>query len=120
MTNEAAAKMEIGIAPEAKEVFGRRYQRFAHLVGELRAANEVKKQADEESKRLNKELQSIWADCEAKSVTDDGARITLVSSSNSHISKERLLELGVTATIIRDATKIVEYGFVKVTESKAR
>lgn len=120
MTNEAEAKIDIGIAPEAKEVFGRKYQRFTHLVGELRAANEVKKQADEESKRLNKELQSIWADVEAKTVVDDGAKVTLVSSSNSHISKERLLELGVTATVIRDATKVVEYSFVKVTESKAR
>jgi hypothetical protein len=118
MTNEAAAKVEIGVAPDAKEVFGRRYQRFSHLVGELRAANEVKKQADEESKRLNKELQSMWADVEAKTVVDDGARVTLAQSSNSHISKERLLELGVTATVIRDATKVVEYSFVKVTEPK--
>ena len=118
MTNEAAAKMEIGVCPEAKEVFGRSYSKFTRLVGELRAANEVKKQADEESKRLNKELQSLWSDVEAKTVMDDGAKVTLVQSSNSHISKERLLELGVTATIIRDATKVVEYSFVKVTEPK--
>src|SRR6267142_3491414 len=117
MTNEATAKVEIGIAPEASEVFGRRYRKFTQLVGELRAANEVKKQADEESKRLNKELQLMWSDVEAKTVIDDGAKVTLVSSSNSHISKERLLELGVTATVIRDATKVVSYSFVKVIES---
>lgn len=118
MTNEAAAKVDLGIVPMASEVFGRRYRKFTELVAELSAANQVKKQADEESKRLNAELQAMWADVPAKTVLDDRVRITLVQSSNSHISKERLLELGVTATVIRDATKTVEYSYVKVTEPK--
>lgn len=115
MTNEAEAKLDLGVAPEAKEVFGRRYSKFTQLVGELRAANEVKKQAEEESKRLNKELQSMWADVEAKTVVEDGCKVTLVSSSNSHISKEKLLEAGVLASVIRDCTSVVSYQFVKVT-----
>jgi|SRR6267142_5272113 len=118
MTNEAEAKLDLGIAPEAVEVFGRRYKRFTQLVGELRAANEVKKQAEAESKRLNGELQVMWADVDAKTVMDEGARVTLVQSSSSHISKEKLLEAGVLATVIRDCTKISSYSFVKVTEPK--
>lgn len=118
MTNEAEAKLDLNIVPEAAEVFGRRYKKFTQLVGELRAANEVKKQADEESKRLNQELQSMWADVEAKTVLEDGCKVTLVSSSNSHVSKELLLGAGVAATVIRDCTKVVNYSFVKITEAK--
>lgn len=103
---------------EAAGVFGARYRKFAQLVGELRAANEVKKQAEDESRRLNKELQSMWADVEAKTVVEDGCKVTLVSSSNSTISKEKLLEAGVLASIIRDCTNTVNYQFVKVTEAK--
>jgi hypothetical protein len=116
MTNEET--VELGIIPEAVEVFGGRYKKFAYLVGELRAANEVKKQAEAESKRLNGELQLMWADVEAKTVTDEGCKVTLVQSSNSHISKEALLQAGVLATVIRDCTKVVNYSFVKVTEAK--
>lgn len=119
MTNEAAAKLELNIIPNAKEVFQRNYRKFNKLVEELRAANEVKSQAEAESKRLNKELQTLWADCEAKTVLDGGCKVTLVSSSNSHISKERLVEAGVPVSVIQLATKVVEYQFVKVTETKA-
>jgi hypothetical protein len=104
--------------PEAVDVFGSRYKRFTRLVGELRAANEVKKQAEAEAKKLNADLQLMWADVEAKTVMDEGARVTLVQSCNTHISKERLLELGVLATVIKEATKTMNYSFVKVTEGK--
>lgn len=114
MTTEAEATI-----PEAIDVFGQGYRKFTQLTGELRAANEVKKQAEEESKRLNKELQLMWADVDAKTVMDDGCKVTLVSSSNSTINKELLIQAGVLASIIRDCTKIVEYQFVKVTEAKS-
>lgn len=120
MTNEAEAKVDLGVIPDAKEVFGRRYKTFIGLVEELRSANEVKRQAEAESKRLNGLLQEMWADCEAKTVTDDRVKITLVSSSNSHVSKEKLLELGVPATVIRDATTIKAYQYVLVTEPKGK
>jgi hypothetical protein len=104
--------------PEAVDVFGSRYKRFTQLAGELRAANEVKKQAEAEAKRLNAELQLMWADVETKTVMDEGARVTLVQSSSSTINKERLLELGVLATVIKEATKTTNYSFVKITEGK--
>jgi len=118
MTNEAEAKIELGVIPDAREVFGRRYQKFSQLVGEFKAAQEVKRQAEAEAKRIDKLLQEFWTDCQAKTVMDDKLKVTLVQSSNSHISKERLIELGVAATVIRDATKTVYYSFVKVTEGK--
>jgi hypothetical protein len=114
-----AAETESVAVPEAGEVFGPQYRRFTQLVGELRAANEVKKQAEAEAKRLNNDLKLMWADVEAKTVTDEGARVTLVQSSNSTINKEKLLELGVTATVIRDATKTTTYTYVLVTEGKS-
>jgi hypothetical protein len=118
MTNEAEAKLDLGVVLDAKEVFGRRYRHFTDLVGELQASNEVKKQAEAESKRLNGLLQEMWADVPAKTVMNDGAKITLVSSSNSHISKDALLLAGVPATVIRDCTKVTPYQYVLVTEPK--
>jgi hypothetical protein len=102
----------------ASDVFGYSYSRFSDLVAQLRAASDVKKQAEEESKRLNKELQLLWTDVAEKTVVEDGCKVTLVSSSNSTISKELLVQAGVLASVIRDCTKVVEYQFVKVTPTK--
>jgi len=115
----AAEKVEIGVVPQAQEVFGRRYNKFADLVEELRQVNELKKSAEEDSKRLNKELQLMWADCEQKTVLDGGTRITLVQSSSSSINKVDLLELGVSADVILKATRVSNYEFVKITTPKA-
>jgi|SRR5271166_142731 len=104
--------------PLAQDVFGSHYKRFNSIVEELRAANEVKKQAEEESKRLNKLLQEMWADVGAKTVVNDSYRVTLVSSSNSSISKEKLFEAGVSLAIIEKATKTTSFSYVKVSENK--
>ena len=118
MTREAEAKIELGIVPAASEVFGRKYRKFTELVADLRAVNELKRSAEEDSKRLNKELQSMWADVDAKTVLDNGAKVTLVSSSNSSIDKVKLVELGVRADIIVAATKTTAFQFVKITAAK--
>src|ERR1700687_3178207 len=113
MTNGAAEKVKLDIVPDAKEVFGRRHQRFAHIAAELRGVNEAKKQLEKESKTLTQQLVEMWADVPTKTVIEDGARVTLVSSSSSHISKEALLEAGVAASVIIKATKSTPYQFVK-------
>jgi hypothetical protein len=113
------AKAELNITPSAEEVFGRRYPRFIGLVGDLRQVNEMKKEAEAESKRINDELQLMWADVEHKTVTDTGTKITLVSSSNSSISKEKLVELGVPAETVLAATKVTPYQYVLVTVPKS-
>lgn len=114
----AAEKAELGIVPDAKEVFGRRYATFASLVSDLVSVNAIKKEAEAESKRINLDLQSMWADVGHKTVLNDGAKVTLVESSNSSIKKERLVELGVPAATIVEATVVTPYSFVKVTAAK--
>jgi|ERR1700676_3930424 len=118
MTNQGAEKVELGIAPEAKEVFGRRYQRFAHLTAELRAVNEAKKQLEKESKTLTTALVELFADCPAKTVLEDGAKVTLVSFERGTIDKQLLLENGVPASTITKSTKMTPVEFVKITAAK--
>src|SRR5260221_78280 len=112
------AKVELGITPEASEVFGRRYGKFASLVSDLRAVNDMKREAEAESKRINGLLQEMWSDVDTKTVTDCGTKITLVSSSNSSISKDTLVELGVPVDVIVKATKVSPYKYVLVTAPK--
>jgi|SRR6266850_2273615 len=114
----ANAKAELNIIPEASEVFGRRYNRFIELVTDLRNVNDIKREAEAESKRINSLLQEMWADCEHKTVMDNGTKITLVPSSNSSISKTALLELGVSADVIVGATKVTPYEYVLITPLK--
>ncbi len=120
MTNEAEAKVDLGVVPDAKEVFGRRYKTWLSLVEELAASNEVKKQAEAESKRLNGLLQDLWADCEAKKVMAGDLPVHLVQSHNSTVSKELLLEAGVAATVIRDCTKVTPYSYILIGKPKQR
>ena len=116
----ALAKSELGIVPLASEVFGRRFSKFMELVNDLRAVNEMKRESEAESKRLNGLLQEMWADCESKTVLrEDGGKVTLVSSSNSSIKKELLVELGVPAETVKAATVVTPYQYVLITEPKA-
>jgi hypothetical protein len=120
---EVQAKAELGVTPEASNVFGRRYSKFSELVTELQAVNELKKSAEEDSRRINKELQVLWADVEFKSVVEsDGTKITLVESvSASRVDPIRLIELGVAADTVKAATVAGNpYQFVKISVPKVK
>jgi hypothetical protein len=117
------AKAELGEVPHAADVFGRRFHKFAELVGELQAVNELKKSAEEDSKRLNRELQEMWADVPHKTVLGDRAvKITLVESvSASRVDPIRLIELGVAADTVKAATVAGNpYQFVKISAPKVK
>jgi hypothetical protein len=118
----AEAKAELGIAPAASEVFGRRYNTFIKLVEELQGVNEIKSTAEAESRRLNGLLQSMWADVGHKTVLDNGTKVTLVTSKSAdRIEAVSLIEQGVSIDVIQKAT--VEgkpYKFVKVTPPKEK
>lgn len=117
---EKEAKEQLGIIPTAKDIFGRRAEKFCKLASELREINEAKAQLEKEGKALGAKLiAEYWSDCDYKTLIGiDGEKITRVQSSNSSISKQALLELGVEASIILKATKSTSYEYVKVTVEK--
>ena len=118
MTNQGADKVELGIVPEASEVFGRRYKLFAKIAQELRGINEAKSQLEKESKALSKQLVDMWADVPAKTVLEDGARVTLVSFQRETLDKQLLLENGVAASVISKSMRSTPVEFVKITPAK--
>lgn len=118
MTNQGEAKIELGIVPEASEVFGRRYKSFAKIANELRGINEAKSQLEKESKVLTKQLLEMWADVPAKTVLEDGARVTLVSFTRETLDKQLLLENGVAASVITKSMKVTQVEFIKITAAK--
>ena len=118
MTNQGAEKIELGIVPEASEVFGRRYKSFSKIANELRSINEAKSQLEKESKVLTKQLLEMWSDVPAKTVLEDGAKVTLVSFERGTIDKQLLLENGVAASTITKSTKLTQVEFVKITAAK--
>jgi hypothetical protein len=118
MTNAGAEKIELGVIPDAVEVFGHRYKAFAKLAEELKGINEAKSQLEKEAKDLNTKLIKLWADCPAKTVLEGGAKVTLVSFERGTIDKQLLMENGVEASTIIKSTKMTPVQFVKITPAK--
>ena len=119
MTNtEAAAREELGVVPESKDVFGKRARTFDTLVQQIAEVQRFKAQAEKDIKMLKEKLEVFYADSPSKTILSGGMRATLVMSSSSHLDKKALLEAGVAAQTILDCTKTTSYSFVKVTEAK--
>jgi hypothetical protein len=69
-------------------------------------------------KDLNAKIMELQATCGYKTVLTPDWRVTLVSGTHTTISKERLLEQGVSVKIIDKATKKTTYETVAVTANK--
>lgn len=115
---EAAAREELGVIPESKDVFGKRARTFDQLVQQIAEVQRFKAQAEKDIKALKEKLEVFYADSPSKTILSGGMRATLVMSSSSHLDKKALLEAGVAAQTILDCTKTTSYSFVKVTEAK--
>lgn len=122
--NEMNAREALGIKPEIqdfREAMGAKDAReFARKVlrrQELRAIVEgiTNKDKTGEMDELSAEIGTMLAESGEKSLMCDDFRVTLTDGSNSSISKERLLELGVPATTILAATKKTTYTSVTIT-----
>lgn len=114
----AAAKAEVGIVPQVKEVFGRRTEQFQKRWQELAANKEMIKILEAENKKLTESLVEYFADSDHKTVMDGTTRITLGLGTHSSINKQLLLENGVTADTILASTKQTPYQFIVVTPAK--
>ena len=115
---ETQAMEQIGMIPDAKSVFGKRYKQWLKLCEELRQVNSVKGSLEVESKRLNKLLTEMWADVDAKKVDDSEFTAQLVSSQSSSIKRDLLLENGVPASVIVASTETKPYQFVRIDTTK--
>jgi hypothetical protein len=115
---EIQAREELGIIPTSRDVFGKKAVTFDRLVGDLRSAQTLKAQAEQEIKELQAKLQVYFTDSDAKTVLSEQCKVTLVQSSNTRLDKQKLLEAGVPAQTIIDATVSTPYQFVKVTPPK--
>jgi hypothetical protein len=69
-------------------------------------------------KELNGKIGEELAATGYKSAICDEWRVTIVDGKNVSISKERLLDLGVAASVIEQATKITVYTTIQITENK--
>lgn len=119
---ELNAMVEIGQVPSSADALGRRAPGFDRLVEEYRALSEMIRLNEQEKKELSEKLMSYFADSEAKTVMSGGLRVTLAQNpGRSTLSKEKLIEAGVSALTIQACT--VEgkpYQYILVSEPKAK
>lgn len=118
---ELEATQELNLIPDSETVFGpKRRKQFDNLIGEhVALANHIK-QLEAEKRKLAERIQSWLADHDTKTVMSNNHRVTLAQGSSSHLSKEKLMELGVPASVVVAATKVTEYIYVLVTPPKPR
>lgn len=119
MSSELEATQELNLIPDSETVFGRKRRIvFDNLIGEhVALANHIK-QLEAEKKKLSEKIQSWLADHDTKTVMSQGHRVTLAQGSSSHLSKEKLIDAGVPASVIVKATTVREYVYVLVTAPK--
>lgn len=101
--------------PDAREVFTEQdLSTFSRLVEErLSIANTIKA-LEEDKKRLDESITAILTDADTVSVQYGEYPVQIVSGSRSNLSKERLVELGVSVSVIQQATKTTSYSYLKI------
>ena len=91
---------------------------FANKVWRRQEIKAQKDELEQELKALNEEIGSLMMATGNKSVICDDYRVTITEGMNRSISKEKLLELGVSATLILKASKETPYNTVTITPIK--
>lgn len=98
--------------------------RLSRLATRLAAINEEKKsldaQADDLKKKLLAELERVGEpDAEGKVRAEtDTHRLVIVNGSSSKLDSVKLLALGVAPRVLKKATVVTEYAYVKLTAKK--
>lgn len=93
-------------------------EKYLTLVSDRQYWTGVKAQAEQEIKDRNATIMELQATSGFKTVVTPDWRVTLVQGVNRTISKEKLLELGVKASVIKRATKETTYETVTITANK--
>lgn len=107
VTGQAPGYKEAGLTPK-----------FAQRVIDLQDKKSQIKELEMECEPVKDTLELELAQSGFKSVMVDSYLVTLVDSTRTSLSKERLLELGVPASVIQQATKETPCTFLKVTDTE--
>lgn len=91
--------------------------RFAKLVFERQELKSKIKELEARCEPLTEELQVEMMGSPVKSVKVDDYQVTLVDSVRTHLSKEKLLELGVSPSVIEQATVSTPSTSLRVTDT---
>lgn len=122
MTNKEKANnlAEVGIVPQAGEVFGRKLPKFQERWQELAAIRQQQKEMEQRAKELTTELTELFSDSGHQKVVDGEIRVTLVAGSRANLNKQLLIENGVTADILEKSTKVSTFTGIKISRPGER
>lgn len=93
-------------------------QKFINLVAKRQRTKEEISELEAEVKKQNSEILNLLTECGYKTVLTPDWRVTFTQGTHTQISKERLLEQGVSVKVIAKATKTTTYETVTVTAVK--
>lgn len=93
-------------------------KKFVGLVALRQKFDAEIKEAEARKKELNVEILNLLTECGYKTVLTPDWRVTFTQGTHTQISKERLLEQGVSVKVIAKATKTTTYETVTVTAVK--
>jgi hypothetical protein len=103
------------IVPDAREVFSEQdLSTFSRLVEERLAITNTIKSLEEDKKRLDEGITSFLTDANTPSVQYGEHPVQIIQGSRSNLSKEKLVELGVSVMTIKQATTTTTYSYLKV------
>lgn len=112
---------EIGLVPDSSVVFGNgELKKFGTLVDTRQELKSMIKGAEEEIKALDAKLTEMLTQHDTVKVQHSDYRVSLCQGSSSSLSKDRLLQLGVTATVIAQATTSKTYTYLLVSVPKPK
>lgn len=76
------------------------------------------KELDNTLKQLNAEIGTMLTVAGVDKVLSDDLTVSMVAGKSSHLSKTKLLELGVSPDTIASATKETRYSSLRIVQSK--
>ena len=116
MTSKEKAdnKAEVGIVPQAKEVFGRKLSKFQDCYKRLAEIRLQQRLLEEAARGLTESLTELFSDSGHQKVVDGEIKVTLVAGQRANLNKQLLIENGVTADILERSTKISTFTSIKI------
>jgi len=91
---------------------------FLKLLAERQEYSQIKRNAEAEEKKRSQTLCTMLAEAGHKTVVTPDWRVTFVEGVHTQISKQKLLDQGVSVKVIQKATTRTTYETVNVTVNK--
>lgn len=101
------------VAPDFREVITDAAT-FSRLLEHRMALKVQIKEMEEELKELDPKITQMMVDSDTVSVTYDDKPVTIVETRRRNLSKEKLIERGVPASLVAECTTESVYSYLKV------